>query len=62
MRDAAKDKIVIKAKLLPQYHRVLMTSCVRAATNCANRGLVSTTIQEDVPQPTLHALLLSLQD
>ena len=37
-------------------------TCVRAATVCANVGLVSTATQEHVPQPTLQALLHSLQD
>ena len=40
-------------KLLPQNHRVHLTSCVRAATDCVNGGMVSTATQEDVPQPTL---------
>ena len=39
----------------PQNHKVNITSCARTAINCANRGLVSTAVQEDAPQPTLDA-------
>ena len=69
MYDAAEDKkrpggkLVIETKrLLPQNHRVHMTSHARAATDCANQGLVSTAIQKDATQPTLQVLLHSLQD
>ena len=51
-----------KTMLLPQNHTVHMTSCARAATDCANRGLVSTAIQVYVPQPTLQVLFHSLQE
>ena len=53
-------KLVIKSKkLFPQNHMVHMISCARAATD---RGLVSTAIQENVPQPTLQDLLPSLKN
>ena len=62
-RGTTGRKLVIKTrKLLSQNHRVHMSSCARTATDCANRGLVSAAIWENVPQPTLQTLLHSLRN
>ena len=58
MHDAAKDKRARRKT----SHQNKVTSTELQGADCANRGLVSTQVQEDVPQPTLHALLHSLQD
>ena len=56
MYDAAADKKKLGEKLV-----IIKKKSARAATGCANRGVVSTAIQKDVSQPTLQVILHSLQ-